>query len=141
MSVVAISAFGWLVACFLSSGVGHLRGPVVVVTSGQPRRYGDRHVQHMQKALDQMNLQLHHVISDITGTNGLAFSTRFWTGIEMYMHRPALCDPRLRASHETIAKSLVGDHRREHLFTLGQSVTLYREYQRESPPARKRCRY
>ena len=42
----------------------------------------------------------------------------------------ALRDPRIRASQDTIAKSLVGDYRREHLFTLQQSVELYREYQR-----------
>jgi len=42
----------------------------------------------------------------------------------------ALRDPRIRASNETIAKSLVGDYRQEHLFTLRQSVALYREYQR-----------
>jgi hypothetical protein len=35
------------------------------------------HTQHMQKALDQMNIQLHHVISDITGVTGLAITMRF----------------------------------------------------------------
>jgi transposase len=42
-----------------------------------------------------------------------------------------LRDPRIRASFETIAKSLVGDYRQEHLFTLRQSVDLYREYQKK----------
>ena len=40
-----------------------------------------------------------------------------------------LRDPRIRADPATIAKSLVGDYRREHLFTLRQSVTAYRQYQ------------
>ena len=89
------------------------------------------HVQHMQKALDQMNLQLHHVISDITGTTGLAILDAILDGNRDVDALAALRDPRIRASHETIAKSLVGDYRREHLFTLRQSVALYREYQRQ----------
>jgi transposase len=88
------------------------------------------HVQHMQKALDQMNLQLHHVISDITGTTGLAILDAILEGNRDVNQLAALRDPRVRASHETIAKSLVGDYRPEHLFTLRQSVALYREYQR-----------
>ena len=88
------------------------------------------HVQHMQKALDQMNLQLHHVISDITGTTGLAILDAILDGNRDVQALAALRDPRIKASHETIAKSLVGDYRLEHLFTLRQSVGLYREYQR-----------
>jgi transposase len=88
------------------------------------------HVQHMQKALDQMNLQLHHVISDITGTTGLAILDAILDGNRDVQALAALRDPRIKASHETIAKSLVGDYRQEHLFTLQQSVALYREYQR-----------
>lgn len=89
------------------------------------------HVQHMQKALDQMNLQLHHVISDITGTTGLAILDAILAGNRDVNALAALRDPRIRARQETIAKSLVGDYRREHLFTLGQSVGLYRDYQRQ----------
>jgi transposase len=89
------------------------------------------HVQHMQKALDQMNLQIHHVISDITGTTGLAILDAIVAGNRDVQTLAALRDPRIRASQDTIAKSLVGDYRREHLFTLRQSVGLYREYQRQ----------
>jgi transposase len=88
------------------------------------------HVHHMQKALDQMNLQIHHVISDITGTTGLAIIDAILEGKRDVYELAALRDPRVRASHETIAKSLVGDYRQEHLFTLRQSVALYREYQK-----------
>jgi transposase len=88
------------------------------------------HVQHMQKALDQMNLQIHHVISDITGTTGLAIIDAILHGERDVQALAALRDPRIRVSPETIAKSLVGDYRQEHLFTLRQSVGLYREYQR-----------
>jgi transposase len=88
------------------------------------------HVQHMQKALDQMNLQIHHVISDITGTTGLAIMDAILGGQRDGQALATLRDPRIRASQDTIAKSLVGDYRHEHLFTLRQSVDLYREYQR-----------
>jgi transposase len=88
------------------------------------------HVQHMQKALDQMNLQIHHVISDITGTTGLAIVDAILDGNRDVRAMASLRDPRIRASHETIVKSLVGDYRQEHLFTLRQSVGMYREYQR-----------
>jgi len=87
------------------------------------------HLQHMQKALDQMNLQVHHVISDLSGTTGMAILDAILAGERNPRRLAALRDPRIKASPETIAKSLVGDYRREHLFTLGQSVTAYRQYQ------------
>jgi len=87
------------------------------------------HVHHMQKALDQMNLQIHHVISDITGTTGLAIIDEILSGERDTEKLAQLRDPRIRASQETIAKSLVGDYRPEHLFTLRQVLALYREYQ------------
>jgi transposase len=80
------------------------------------------HVQHMQKALDQMNLQLHHVISDITGTTGLAIVDAILEGNRDVQKLALLRDPRVRVSHAIIAKSLVGDYRQEQLFTLRQSV-------------------
>jgi hypothetical protein len=60
---------------------------------------------------------------------GLQSSMRFLPGIATPMRWPHFRDPRIRASNDTIAKSLVGDYRPEHLFTLRQSVDLYREYQ------------
>jgi transposase len=87
------------------------------------------HVQHMQKALDQMNLQIHHVISDITGMTGLAIIEAVLAGERDPHVLAKLRDWRIRASEETIAKSLVGDYRSEHLFTLRQSLKAYRQYQ------------
>lgn len=87
------------------------------------------HVQHMQKALDQMNLQIHHVISDITGLTGLAIMDAVLEGERDPHVLAKLRDWRIRASEETIAKSLVGDYRSEHLFTLRQSLKAYRQYQ------------
>jgi transposase len=85
----------------------------------------------MQKALDQMNLQLHHVISDVTGTTGLAIIEAVLSGERDVNKLANLRDPRVRATKETIAKSLVGDYRPEHLFTLKQSLRLYRQYEKE----------
>jgi transposase len=87
------------------------------------------HIQHMQKALDQMNLQIHHVISDITGTTGLAIIDAIVKGERDQEKLALLRDARIVASRETIARSLVGDYRAEHLFTLQQSLEAYRQYQ------------
>jgi len=87
------------------------------------------HTQHMQKALSQMNLQLHHVLSDVTGVTGLAILDAILAGERdpqvLARHR----DGRIKASRETIAKALVGAYRPEHLFTLRQSLASYRHYQ------------
>jgi transposase len=88
------------------------------------------HVNHMQKALDQMNLQLHHVISDITGLTGLAIVDAILAGERDPETLARLRHERIKASEEVIARSLVGDYRPEHLFTLRQSVVAYRSYQK-----------
>lgn len=87
------------------------------------------HVQHMHKSLDQMNLQIHHVISDITGVTGLAIIDAIVAGKTDPHELAKLRDHRIKASMETVTKSLVGDYRREHIFTLKQSLTAYRYYQ------------
>src|SRR5438093_13471113 len=88
------------------------------------------HVQHMQKSLDQMNLQIHHVISDITGVTGLAIVDAIVAGNSNPKELAKLRDHRIKASIETVTKSLVGDYRPEHIFTLKQSLTAYRHYQK-----------
>jgi transposase len=88
------------------------------------------HTQHMQKALSQMNLQLHHVLSDITGVSGLAILDAILAGERDPIKLAGLCNRRVRSSRETVAKSLEGDYRVEHLFSLRQSLDAYRFYQR-----------
>jgi transposase len=83
----------------------------------------------MQKALDQMNVQIHHVISDLAGTTGLSIVDAILSGERDPRTLAQLRDWRIRASEETIMKSLVGDYRDEHLFTLRQSLKSYRHYQ------------
>ncbi len=87
------------------------------------------HVQRMQKALNQMNLQLHHVISDITGVTGLAILDAILAGTRDPQALAARRDRRIKASREAIAKALVGDYWSEHLFTLRQSLAAYRHDQ------------
>jgi transposase len=88
------------------------------------------HVLRMQKALTQMNLQIHHVISDITGITGLRIIEAVLAGERDPAKLARLRDGRIKASEETIMKSLVGDYRREHLFTLRQSLAAWRNYQK-----------
>lgn len=88
------------------------------------------HTQHMQKALTQMNLQLHHVLADITGVSGLAILDAILAGERDPLVLASYRDHRVKASPETIAKALVGDYRPEHLFTLRQTLESYRYYQR-----------
>jgi len=83
----------------------------------------------MQKSLNQMNLVLHNVISDITGKTGLAIIDAILAGERDPAVLSELRDPRIKNSKEIVAKSLVGDYRTEHLFTLKQSLASYRHYQ------------
>src|SRR5262249_25148286 len=87
------------------------------------------HVMHMQKALDQMNLQVHRVLSDITGLSGLRIMDAILTGERDPVTLAHLCHSRVKSSREIVAKSLEGDYRGEHLFALRQSLAGYRYYQ------------
>jgi transposase len=85
-------------------------------------------IQHMHKALQQMNLQLGLVVSDITGTTGLAILRAIIAGErspqKLALHR----DRRCNSTEETIAKALVGNYRGELVFVLKQSLALYDFY-------------
>jgi transposase len=90
-----------------------------------------QHIQHMHKALTQMNVQVHHVISDITGLTGLAIVDAIGKGQRDPVELAKLRDPHIKASEETIRKSLVGNWRGEHLFALKQSRQMYQHYQEQ----------
>ena len=85
----------------------------------------------MQKALIQMNLQLHKVVSDITGLTGMAIIRAMVAGERNPHQLAALKDRRIQSSTEQIAKALTGDYRTEHLFVLQQELTLYDIYQQQ----------
>jgi transposase len=90
-----------------------------------------QHIQHMHKALTQMNVQIQHVISDITGLTGLGIVDRIIEGERDPAVLAKLRDWRIKASEETIRKSLEGNWRPEHVFTLKQSRNSYRHYQEQ----------
>ena len=92
-------------------------------------QYASHHIQHMQKALTQMNVKLHHVISDITGKTGLDIIEAIVGGQRDPRQLAQLRDPRIKADEATIAKSLQGHWREEHIFELTQALELYRFYQ------------
>ena len=91
--------------------------------------YAAHHVQHMQKALTQMNVKLQHVISDITGKTGMDIIEAIVRGERDPVKLAGLRDHRIRADEDTIAKSLRGHWREEHIFELTQALDLYRVYQ------------
>src|SRR6266852_3899380 len=84
-----------------------------------------RCVQWMQKALDQMNVQLHRAVSDLTGTTGMAIVRAIVAGernpVTLAVHR----DRRCHKSVDEIARYLTGNWREEHLFNLACALKLY----------------
>jgi transposase len=91
-----------------------------------------KHMQHRQKALDQMHLHLHHVIRDVTGVTGMRILRAIVAGERAPQTFAQYRDYRIKASPETMAKALEGDSRSEHLFTLTQSLALYDFTQQQS---------
>jgi transposase len=87
-----------------------------------------RHVQHMQKALTQMNIQLANVISDVVGETGQNILRAIVAGERDGDVLAAMKNTRIRASSEEIAKSLQGNWRAEHLFALKQALALFDFY-------------
>lgn len=89
------------------------------------------HILHVQKALDLMNLQLHRVISDITGVTGMRIVKAILGGERDPQKLALLRDPAVRATVEVIQKSLTGNYQPQHLFILQQAVDAYEYYQRQ----------
>jgi transposase len=87
------------------------------------------HVQHMQKALTEMNIGLHHVLSDLTGVSGLSIIRSILEGERDTLKLASLKHPYVRKPVEEIAQALEGDYREEHLFALRQALQLYEAYQ------------
>ncbi len=84
-----------------------------------------KHIQHMQKSLDHMNLHLHHVMSDVTGVTGMRMLRAIVAGERDPRTLAQYRDSRITSSPDTIAKALEGDDRPEQVFTLTQSLALY----------------
>lgn len=94
-------------------------------------RYRSSHVQHMQKALQQMNLKLTNVIRDITGKTGMCIIRSILAGERdpklLAQYRDYCC----KKTEAEIAKSLEGNYQPEHIFALGQAVELYDFYNQQ----------
>ncbi|MGH9931298.1 MAG: IS110 family transposase [Pyrinomonadaceae bacterium] len=88
-----------------------------------------QHIQHMQKALQQMNLLLHNVVADITGVTGMKIIKAILAGERDPRVLARNRDERCKNTTATIAKSLVGNYREEHIFALRQAVDLFQIYQ------------
>ena len=85
-------------------------------------------IQLMHKALEQMNVQLHKVLSDVTGVSGLAVLRSILDGERDPLKLAELAKPSVKASKETLAKALEGTWAPHHLFSLRQAVETYDFY-------------
>jgi transposase len=90
--------------------------------------YQARHIQHMQKALVQMNIQLGTVISDVVGETGQKILRAIINGERDGTVQARFRNSHIPASEEEIAQSLVSNWREEHLFALKQAMALYDAY-------------
>jgi transposase len=90
------------------------------------------HEQHMQKALERMNLKIHDVLSDLTGMSGLAMIEAILGGERDPAALLALCDPQIQKKKaERLRAALEGRWKTEHLFALRQAYELWQGYQQK----------
>jgi len=94
-------------------------------------QYASQHIQHMQKALTQMNLKLQQVVADISGATGLRIIRAIVGGQRDAQALAQLRDGRCQHDEATIARALEGTYRTEHLFELQQALELYEVYQQK----------
>jgi transposase len=88
------------------------------------------HVQHMQKALERMNIKLHDEISDLAGVSGQAMVRAMVAGERDPERLLALCDQRIqRSKADPIREALRGTWDEEHLFALAQALQSWDHYQ------------
>jgi hypothetical protein len=122
-----LHSYGLLTASFRPAG------QVVVLRSYLRQRqmlirYAGQHVQHMQKALEQMNVKLAEVVSDITGVTGMAIIQAILGGEHDPRELAKLRNERCKRTEAEIARALHGNWRAEHLFALKQAVQLHAFY-------------
>jgi transposase len=86
------------------------------------------HINHMQRALQQMNIQLERVLSDIMGVTGQAIIRAIGDGEREPIRLAKLRNPACKSSEETIAKALTGSWKEELLFVLQQALVIYDVY-------------
>jgi transposase len=91
--------------------------------------YAAAHIQHMQKALTFMNIQLNLVVSDITGVTGMRIIRAIVAGERTPSTLAAYRDARCKSSQKTIEEALKGNYQAEHIFALKQALVMYDAYQ------------
>ena len=119
-----LHTFGFLRGCFLP--------PPTIVSLRTYWRHRSSLVQmasqqvlRMQKALEQMNLQIHKALSDLSGQTGLRMLRAIVAGQRSPHVLAKLRDDRCKATEEEIVKALTGHYRDEHLFTLKQALATF----------------
>ena len=121
-------------ACGLLAG-SFRPSDAVVVLRGYLRqrqmlvRYAGSHVQHMQKALEQMNVKLTEVVSDVTGVTGLGIIRAILAGVRDPAELAKLRDVHCRVNEAGLAQALRGNWREERLFELKQALALWEHLQ------------
>src|SRR4030095_15480529 len=126
-----LDSYGLLRASFRPKGqIAELRA--YVRQRERLLEYAASHIQHMQKALTEMNLQLHHVVADITGATGLRIIRAILADERNPKTLARLRDYRCHSDAEPIEKPLTGNYRAEHLFALEQALALYKAYQEKA---------
>ena len=123
-----LHTFGLLAAAFRPDDAicvlrGYLRQRAMLVSCAAD------HIQHMQKALEQMNVKLPEVVTDITGVTGLGIIRAIGEGERNPQVLAALRDARCHHDEAAMARALTGTWRDEHLFALRQAVDLFDVYQ------------
>src|SRR3982075_4305143 len=122
-----LHSFGLLRASFRPKGqIAELRA--YVRQRERLLEYAASHIQHMQKALMEMNLQLHHVVADITGATGMRIIRTILAGERDPKVLARSRDYRCRARAEPTEQARTGSYRDEHLFALDQALALYDAY-------------
>lgn len=94
-------------------------------------RSGAREIQHMQKVFNEMNVQLHHVISDIDGWSGQRIIQAIIDGERDPAKLAALRHSRCRTPLEDVIKALDGNYRDEYVFVLKQAFERWHQSQRQ----------
>ena len=125
-----LHTYGLLRPCFLPPPEIHAVRTLWRLRSQHVRDAG-RCIQRMQKAMIQMNVQLHNALSDISGVSGQAIIRAVLKGERDAKLLAKLRDPRCQASEEEIVQSLQGNWKEDVLFELQQAVDAYDFYQRQ----------
>jgi transposase len=119
-----LMSYGLLRGCFIPES------PIAVLREYWRHRAAliesvSREILHMQKSLEQMNVQLHKVLSDITGVTGMNIIRAIVAGERRPLVLAGMREHGVKKSESEIAKALSGNYREEHLFTLKQALELY----------------